>query len=120
MDYRVLYDVESARRTNFSDATKRAIEQAYQLKSGAVDRALQGGDLEPSETDRRTQPREAISDVESRYADRAEQHLWETPGLSATQRRQLIGHLQAMRRADEAHERHQSHAEVHEFRRRSQ
>ncbi len=49
LDYRVLYDIESARRVNFTKSTLRAVEQAYRLKSGSLDRTLGGGPLEPLE-----------------------------------------------------------------------
>ncbi|MEV0382297.1 hypothetical protein [Nonomuraea sp. NPDC050643] len=122
LDYRVLYDIESARRTNFSDTTKRAIEQAYRLKAGNLDQVLQGGDLDPSEpilNADRSQPPATLPEPERVYEDDAEQHLWETPALSDTERRQLIYHLQAMRRAQEAPERNRPQAEIREFRRRT-
>lgn len=58
--------------------------------------------------------------AEPTYADVAEQHLWEAPDLSEAQRRQLIGHLQAMRKALESPVRSQADAEVREFRRRGE
>jgi len=56
------------------------------------------------------------SETDPTYADPVEQHLWETPGLGPSQRRQLIYHLQAMRRAEEAPERERPQADVREFR----
>lgn len=47
VDYRVLYDIESARRTNYSQPTLRVIEHAYRLAPGSIDRTLAGGPLEP-------------------------------------------------------------------------
>jgi hypothetical protein len=122
LDYRVLYDIESARRTNFSDTTKRAIEQAYQLKPGNIDQVLKGGGLDANELDRHAahpQPPVATPEIERRYEDDAEQHIWETPGLSESQRRQLIGHLKVMRRAAETPSRDRPQADVRELRRRS-
>lgn len=121
LDYRVLYDIESARRTNFSDTTKRAIERAYQLNAGNLDQVLQGGDLDPSEPIQHAEhaPPSAAPEAERAYEDDAEQHLWETPGLSATERRQLIGHLQVMRRVSSAPSRDQPQGDVREFRRRT-
>ena len=46
LDYRVLYDIESTRRTNFTKSTLRAVEHAYGLVSGSLDRTLAGGPLE--------------------------------------------------------------------------
>jgi hypothetical protein len=59
---------------------------------------------------------------ERRYEDDAEQHIWETPGLSDRERRFLIHQLQALRRMDETEHRAPAArpaAEVHEFRRGS-
>lgn len=122
LDYRVLYDIESARRTNFSDATKRAIEHAYQIRTGNLDQMLEGGEPDPIDPPSRPEPSQTFTPpppTERLYEDDAEQHLWETPGLSAAERRQLIGHLQVMRRAREAPDRNRRDAEVHELRRRT-
>ncbi|MGA4989972.1 helix-turn-helix domain-containing protein [Nonomuraea bangladeshensis] len=54
-----------------------------------------------------------------RYEDLAEQHIWETPGLTDSQRRQLVGHLQVMRRIEDGAERDEPPAGVREFRRRT-
>ncbi|MFN2636814.1 MAG: hypothetical protein ABR585_07305 [Gemmatimonadaceae bacterium] len=62
LDYRVLYDVESTRRTNFTKSTLRAIEQAYRLKANSLERTLGGGPLEPAEP--KEQPAEDSGGVE--------------------------------------------------------
>lgn len=48
MEYRVLYDLERGRRTNFTTSTLRAVERAYGLAAGSVERTLAGGELEPA------------------------------------------------------------------------
>lgn len=45
---RMLWQVESGDRDNYRPDTIRAIEVAYMLAPGAIDRALAGGDLEPA------------------------------------------------------------------------
>lgn len=71
----------------------------------------------PVRTAEQIEAKRSASKPEPAYEDEAEQHLWETPGLSAGERRQLIGHLQAMRRAGEAPKRERPQAEVRELRR---
>lgn len=44
LDYRVLYDIERARRDNYTDSTLAAIEKAYKWAPGSIQRVL-GGDL---------------------------------------------------------------------------
>lgn len=40
--YRILTDLESGRRVNFASRTKAAVERAYALPEGALDRVLSG------------------------------------------------------------------------------
>ena len=47
LNYRVVYDVEEARRANFGKSVLAAIEVAYRLEPGAITRFLSGGELEP-------------------------------------------------------------------------
>jgi hypothetical protein len=49
LDYRLVSDIEKARRQTFEGSTLAAIEAAYQLQPGAIGRFLAGGGLE--ETD---------------------------------------------------------------------
>lgn len=42
MDYRVIYDIEVARRSNFGTSTLRGLELAYRLPTGALDEYLAG------------------------------------------------------------------------------
>ncbi|MFF4779441.1 hypothetical protein ACFY05_42160 [Microtetraspora fusca] len=46
VDYRVVYDIEKAKRTNFSTAMIRRLEKAYGLRAGAIPALLVGADLE--------------------------------------------------------------------------
>jgi hypothetical protein len=43
LKYRLIYDIEEARRTNFGSSTLAAIEAAYRLAPGAIGRYLAGG-----------------------------------------------------------------------------
>ena len=52
LNYRVIYDIEEARRTNFGHSTLAAIEAAYKLEPGAISRYLDGGELEPQRGER--------------------------------------------------------------------
>jgi len=46
LNYRIVYDIEEARRTNFGRSALAAIEAAYRLTPGAIGRFLAGGELE--------------------------------------------------------------------------
>ena len=45
LSYRLVYDAEEARRTNFGNSALAAIEAAYRLEPGAIARFLAGGQL---------------------------------------------------------------------------
>ena len=45
--YRTVSDIERSRRDNYEDTTIMAVEVAYHVAPGSVERALAGGDLEP-------------------------------------------------------------------------
>ena len=47
LKYRLVYDIEEARRENFGTPALAAIEAAYRLEPGAITRFLAGGELEP-------------------------------------------------------------------------
>ncbi len=47
LNWRLLHDIERAKRTNFEPETLAAVEVAYSLAPGSVVRALDGGELEP-------------------------------------------------------------------------
>jgi hypothetical protein len=44
LKYRLVYDIEEARRTNFGTAILAAVEAAYQLPAGAIGRFLSGSE----------------------------------------------------------------------------
>jgi len=46
LDYRLIYDIEEARRPNFGITTLTAIETAYRLKPGSISAFLEGGEFE--------------------------------------------------------------------------
>ena len=50
LNYRVVYDIEEARRTNFGGSILAAIEAAYRLEPGSIARFLTGAplDVQPS------------------------------------------------------------------------
>lgn len=50
LNWRLLHDIERAKRDEFKPETLAALETAYQLAPGAIERALKGGDLEPAGT----------------------------------------------------------------------
>lgn len=57
VDYRLAYDIEEARRSNFRPATLLAVAAAYAVTPESVTAALQGGSLEPlPDRDRRLRP----------------------------------------------------------------
>jgi hypothetical protein len=47
LDYRVLFDIENAKRDNFGPETLAAIEIGYGWKHGSITAVLDGGDPEP-------------------------------------------------------------------------
>lgn len=47
IDYRLAYDIEEARRSNFRPATLMAVAVAYAVTTESVHAALRGGDLDP-------------------------------------------------------------------------
>lgn len=49
LNYRLVFDVENAARTNFEPTTLRAFEVAYGLAEGSIDAALHGGQFTPVE-----------------------------------------------------------------------
>ncbi len=47
LNWRLLHDIERAKRTNFEPETLAAVESAYRLVPGSYGRMLEGGGLEP-------------------------------------------------------------------------
>lgn len=114
LDYRVLYDIESGRRSNYSDATLHAIERAYRIQAGSIRNALTGGAIEPIAPPVEGEARQAAT-PEPTYSDPAEQKIWEITELPPVVRRQLIGVLRVTLEALEDDD-VQSDADVREFR----
>lgn len=48
LDYRLIYDIEEARRPNFGVTTLTVIEIAYRLKPGSITAFLEGGEFDPA------------------------------------------------------------------------
>ncbi|TDD97702.1 hypothetical protein [Actinomadura rubrisoli] len=106
INHRVLYDIESARRRNFSPNTLTAIEHACSWKPGSIARILEGGDpventviLGPVRAidDDPVSPVEIPAEVDLFAIPRWERHLWLAPDLSRKERRLLINLIRAER-----------------------
>jgi len=48
LGYRLIYDIEEARRLNFGVTTLTAVEVAYRLPPGSIAAFLEGGELDPA------------------------------------------------------------------------
>jgi len=71
-DYRLLYDVERARRTNFGTAVLTSLELAYGLRPGAFATFLAGGDLEtapPAQSHQAPAPADSFAALEEIHPD---------------------------------------------------
>jgi hypothetical protein len=64
LDYRLIYDIEEARRVNFGDTTLTAIEVGYRLRPGSIAAFLSGGELAEAEPEWRPQPSMGFTDAE--------------------------------------------------------
>jgi hypothetical protein len=89
--WRLLYDIERAKRDSFTAETLAAVEVAYQWQRGSVMRVLAGGDPLPWASSGRRQAEPP------RYSDPALQHIWETPGTTEAVRLALVAAAIAMR-----------------------
>lgn len=71
LSYRLVYDIEEARRSNFGKAARGALENGYQLEPGAISRFIAGASLEvragfaPGRAVRKSGPSAAASDDRS-------------------------------------------------------
>jgi len=95
--YRIINDMELGKRGKFEPATKAAIEAAYDLAPGAIDRAAAGGELVPPA--RPLVPAavpdapEVIDLMEKMVyarADPLEVKVWETESISKDDRAKVI------------------------------
>lgn len=80
ISYRSLSDLETGRRSNYRTSWLTQVEQAYRLNSGAIQRFLEGGELDPADAGVETEPGAAwdgeiigaaplMSDEELRWRD---------------------------------------------------
>lgn len=79
LDYRLIYDAEQAKRTNFGVATLAALEQAYQLKPGAIREALAGAPLAHAAAPQAQPPQRVDPAVFADPADPVEEWLLHPP-----------------------------------------
>jgi hypothetical protein len=63
LNWRLLYDIERARRDTFSDETLAAVEVAYRWRKGSIAAVLAGGDPAPMGDD--ASPRDELADLEA-------------------------------------------------------
>lgn len=59
VNWRLVYDIENAKRTNYEPDTLRAIEVAYGLAPGNLDRILAAGEIETVSASRSQEPQRA-------------------------------------------------------------
>jgi hypothetical protein len=60
LDYRLIYDIEEARRPNFGITTLTAIEVAYRLRPNSIMTFLNGGEFDPAPTAPTAEPVAAV------------------------------------------------------------
>jgi hypothetical protein len=125
LSYRLVYDAEEARRSNFGTSTLAALEAAYRLAPGSIARFLAGDELEPQEPaaplaepapPRRQlrvldDPSISPSDLDAEIAkveaeliartpprDATEARIWQMPDLLPDERRKFVAVLRILRR----------------------
>jgi hypothetical protein len=125
LSYRLVYDAEEARRSNFGTSTLAALEAAYRLTPGSIARFLAGGELEPQEAaaslpepapPRRQlrildDPSISASELAAELAvveaelaarvpprDSDEARIWQMPDLLPDERRKFVAVLRILRR----------------------
>lgn len=91
INYRVAWDIENAKRDNYTRATRREIEIAYELPARAIDEFLAGHDPAPAEATH-----------DRRYSDPALQAIWEIEELDPDVRLGLIAWVIAVRQQQDA------------------
>ena len=112
MNWRLLHDIERAKRTNFEPETLAAIEVAYELAPGAIARALDGADLEPASASESAPAselaavpegdREAVAEVLSLLTDKYEREIAEMTNIPLERRFELIRLLRHAREEEES------------------
>jgi hypothetical protein len=101
IEYRVISDIEGARRSNFSPAMIAAIEVAYELPPGTIREALHTPDLQALPRGRThvgpvhagaafTSRVDIPPEVHLEDLREWEQHIWLTPDLTVHERALLI------------------------------
>ncbi|MGI5414297.1 hypothetical protein [Actinomadura luteofluorescens] len=81
LDYRVVSDIEGARRDNFSGPMLTALEVAYEIADGGIEQALADPDLKEL-PGRDTHPLRVPSDVSLRDLEPWERSIWLNPHLT--------------------------------------
>lgn len=97
--WRLLYDIERARRKSFTPETLAAVEVAYRWQPGSVARVLAGGDPVPI-----PEPQAVPSspEPEPRFSDWRLQYVMDTPGLDLETRLLLVDITRAIIARQEA------------------
>jgi hypothetical protein len=98
LDYRVVSDIEGARRANFSAPMLTAIEVAYDLADGAIQQALTDPDItelpiraQPPAADNHPRPTAKVpAHVSLDDLEPWEQGIWLIPDLSDTEKESTI------------------------------
>lgn len=104
VDYRVVFDIEKARRSNFSTGTITALEMAYRWKLGSIKKVLDGGepDVEPAAS---VEPKAEVPEwVDLDSLNPAERQIWtELNRCSVEEREGLAAFLHAFRASRNLH-----------------
>lgn len=100
IEYRVISDIEGARRDNFGGPMITAIEVAYEIAEGSIRLALDNPHIEKLPEKTGDAPQAVIVPDGVRLVDLApwEQHIWLTPGLSVQEREMAIYLIRVARR----------------------
>lgn len=106
INYRVVFDVEHGRRSNYGRQTLAALERAYWWRPGSVAAVLGGGAPEPlvPTIDLSTVP-DVPADVGFAALEEWERHVWMTPGLTVEERALAIKAVRLLRESTRAVER---------------
>lgn len=87
LNYRLIYDIEHAARTNYRPAKLAEVEHAYQWEPGSIQRVLDGGDPTPrTDTPRLPDSSEFVINMN----DQRELQIWASTALSEEERMDFI------------------------------